>query len=117
MTLFRGLVIAPFITFMFAFVIGCSESVDEPAATYTPTDTVKKLYQQNCLVCHGVAGGGDGQAALGLKQPLLAFNSKVNVAKVSNLIADGKGQMPSWSGHLSSQQITQLANYVVYLAK
>jgi len=62
--------------------------------------------QQNCFACHGgLGGGGLGPQLAG--DPLLAIDKFV-VAQI--LI--GRGEMPSFGGKLSDEQIAAVAGYI-----
>ena len=75
----------------------------------------KQLFKQNCAVCHGPAGRGDGPAAASLKpQPadLAMMAGHHPDGDLAWKIANGRGAMPSWKGSLSDEQIWVLVNYI-----
>jgi mono/diheme cytochrome c family protein len=75
----------------------------------------KQLFKQNCVVCHGSAGHGDGPGAASLKpQPadLAMMAGHHPDGDLAWKIANGRGAMPSWKASLSDQQIWNLVNYL-----
>jgi quinoprotein glucose dehydrogenase len=66
------------------------------------------VYQQNCVACHGLEGKGDPQ---GQYPSLVGVDKKLTRDVVSQLIATGKGVMPSF-GMLSDRQRAQLVAYL-----
>jgi mono/diheme cytochrome c family protein len=82
-------------------VVGCQE---HGASTGSPPETVEREYELHCVGCHGTKGEGTyGSNIQGLKRP---------VADIAKVIAEGSGKMPSFRGHLTEDQIRQLAEYV-----
>ncbi|MGQ9646710.1 MAG: c-type cytochrome [Thermodesulfobacteriota bacterium] len=86
----------------------------------------KKLYEQNCALCHGATGDGKGPAGVALKPPPRTFNipfnqwtySKGNLNKVFDIITKGipNTAMVKWS-QLSEQERWALVYTVVEFAK
>ncbi len=82
----------------------------------------KKLYQQNCIPCHGVKGDGKGPLGPALKPPPRDFNlpfklwphSKGDLKKVFELISQGipNTSMVKWN-QLSEQERWSLVYYVI----
>ena len=72
-----------------------------------PADT----FQAKCAACHGKDGKGQSDMAkkLGVKD-LTA--TKLPVAEIEKVIANGKGKMTPWKGKLSDAEISSLAKYV-----
>jgi mono/diheme cytochrome c family protein len=77
----------------------------------------KALFQQDCAVCHGAGGQGDGPAATSLAirpddltriAPPPYFPDGV----VAYRIANGTEGMPAWKGALSPEQIWDLINFI-----
>jgi len=85
----------------------------------------KKLYEQNCALCHGANGDGKGPAGVALKPPPRTFNvsldqwtySKGNLQKVFDVITKGipNTAMVKWD-QLSEQERWALVNAVVEFA-
>ena len=75
----------------------------------------RQLFKQNCIVCHGAEGRGDGPAAASLKpQPadLAIMAGHHPEGDLAWKIANGRGAMPAWNKTLSEDQIWMLVNYV-----
>jgi quinoprotein glucose dehydrogenase len=66
------------------------------------------VYQQNCVACHGLEGQGDPQ---GQYPSVAGIDRKMTRDAVNQLIASGKGVMPSF-GMLSDRQRAQLVAYL-----
>ena len=66
----------------------------------------KQLYDEHCATCHGEQLRTTGSAA-DLKQ--LGANDRPRFDKA---LAEGRGQMPSWQGVLSADQMNQLWAYI-----
>src|ERR1035437_9661035 len=84
-------------------------------------DEGKKLYAQNCGVCHGDKGRGDGIAAAGLN-PKPADHTSEKVQKQSDgaifwKMTAGRPPMASYATTLSVVQRWQLVNYIRTLKK
>ena len=85
----------------------------------------KKLYEQNCALCHGTNGDGKGPAGVALKPPPRTFNlplnqwtySKGDLNKVFDVITKGvpNTAMVKWN-QLSEQERWALVYTVVEFA-
>lgn len=83
------------------------------------------IYAQNCAVCHGETGKGDGPGAAGLNPPPRDFTTgkfkygdtlEAVIKTISNGIPNTG--MTAFKGTLTDEQIRQVAEYVLYeLAK
>jgi mono/diheme cytochrome c family protein len=81
----------------------------------------KKIYDNNCAICHGAKGKGDGVAAAGLnKQPAdhssATFQSQTDGA-IFWKVTQGNSPMPSYKAVYSETQRWQLVNYMRTLSK
>jgi len=85
----------------------------------------KKLYEQNCVPCHGQKGDGKGAAGVALKPPPRDFNiplsqwtySKGDLKKTFDVISKGVPNtgMVKWD-HLSEEDRWGLVFYVAEFA-
>lgn len=73
-----------------------------------------QIYAQNCQVCHGVAGHGDGPAASSLSiRPTDLTQTNKSDGFLAAHITYGKGSvMPAWGGALSEKEIWEVVHYV-----
>jgi mono/diheme cytochrome c family protein len=76
------------------------------------------LYKAKCSACHGATGKGD--TPMGKKMGLRDFASpevqKISDGKLTAIIADGKGKMPSYGKSLKPEQIKELVRHVRLVA-
>jgi mono/diheme cytochrome c family protein len=81
----------------------------------------KKIYQKNCVVCHGDKGKGDGVASAGLT-PKPADHSSDKCQKQSDgvlfwKITNGRSPMPAYASILKKNERWALVNYIRTLSK
>jgi high-affinity iron transporter len=105
------------------FLFGTALGKDPAPPKKTPelVSQGKKLYDQNCLTCHGPKGDGKGPTGVLLKPPPRDFNmplsqwthSKGDLKKVFDVISKGVPNtgMVSWA-HLSEQDRWALVYYL-----
>jgi len=94
------------------------------AASNVSVDTTRAsrgqlLYQQNCAVCHGVTGHGDGPGGANL--PVKPFDLTTHVLLHDEqylyaVILNGRGYMPAWGDKLTQDQIYDVIAYIRKLA-
>ncbi len=81
----------------------------------------KRIYEQMCVLCHGIKGKGNGEAGLTLdKKPanFLAFKvKKESDGVIFWKITNGKPPMASYEELLTEDQRWQLVNYIRELEK
>jgi mono/diheme cytochrome c family protein len=80
----------------------------------------KKLYSDNCQICHGVNGKGDGPAAGALSPKPANFTAprfwQGDVdKKITNTIKNGHGMMPAFD--LKPAQIKAIIDYLAHTFK
>ena len=81
----------------------------------------KKIYKQQCAICHGDTGKGDGVAGMTLTPRPASFRSD----KVKNesdgaifwKITNGRSPMAAYKDLLSEEQRWQLVSYIRVLSK
>lgn len=79
----------------------------------------KVLYEQNCLVCHGETGYGNGPAAANLKTK--PFDLTVHALQHDDsyfiaVMGNGRGEMPVFRGKLTTADMLNLIQYMRQLA-
>ena len=102
----------------------------EPTVTETSLAEGKGLYMQNCMICHGLNGEGDGPLAVTLmdfwEQPIRPANLTLPAGAQGGVklghgsdhlfktitIGIGGGPMPGYQGTLTSDQIWNIVHYV-----
>jgi|HubBroStandDraft_6_1064221.scaffolds.fasta_scaffold423460_2 mono/diheme cytochrome c family protein len=82
----------------------------------------KKKYGQDCAMCHGKEGAGDGDLAEDMKLKLKDLRDAdalkgLNDGDIYNLINNGKGKMMGEEGRLKPDEIWDVVNFVRTLAK
>ena len=77
---------------------GFNKEVQEP--------TGKEIFEKNCAKCHGKDGTKRLLGAKNLQKSVLTTTENYEI------IANGKGKMPSWKEKLSTEQINQVIEYL-----
>ncbi|MBI3988218.1 MAG: cytochrome c [candidate division NC10 bacterium] len=81
----------------------------------------KAIYNEKCALCHGRMGKGDGPVADSLKPRPPSFISKEMIAhpdaRHKAVMMEGRGNMPSFQGQLSEEEIEDVLAYTRTLAK
>lgn len=76
----------------------------------------KKVYQSNCVVCHGDVGKGDGPGGKALNpKPADLTSEKVQSQTDGEIfwkITNGRGAMVKWEPVISEDQRWDLVNYI-----
>jgi mono/diheme cytochrome c family protein len=99
-----------------AFLVSLTASAGDPQAG-------KAIFTQNCVMCHGAAGKGDGPAAAGLNPKPANFTDPARqrdmtgARQVHVVTAGGPSEklsplMPSFGDSLSEKQIGDVIAYV-----
>lgn len=87
------------------------------AAEDTPPASIEKgreLFQSaGCFQCHTLADAG----ATGGYAPSFDFNPHLSKAMVQETVTNGRGDMPSFGGLLTDEEIAALADYIAAVAK
>ncbi len=68
--------------------------------------TGKDIFEKNCAKCHGKDGTKRLLGAKNLQKSVLTTTENYEI------IANGKGKMPSWKEKLSTEQINQVIEYL-----
>jgi mono/diheme cytochrome c family protein len=82
----------------------------------------KKKYGQDCAMCHGNEGGGDGDLAADMHLKLPDFRDAAALKALTDgdvytIINNGKGKMMGEEGRLKPDEIWDVVNYLRSLAK
>lgn len=82
----------------------------------------KAVYAQNCAMCHGATGKGDGAAAAALNPKPNNFTKGVfkygsKDADLAKTIKNGKGPMPPWGAILKPADVDNVIAYIRTLKK
>ncbi len=103
-----------------AFAFSCSAFAADVRGN---PEAGKKIFNQNCVVCHGVAGKGDGPAAAGLNPKPANFSDParqqvMTEPKQIHVVTNGGASeklspvMPPFGDALSDQQIRDVVAFV-----
>ena len=81
-----------------------------------------QTFKDNCVLCHGDKGKGDGIAAKTSKIPPANFtDAKLMAAETDGSLfwkmSEGRGPMPTWKDTLSDKERWQLVGYIRKLNK
>lgn len=88
------------------------ESVVQPVVMAASHEQGAKLFTQNCAACH--AGGGNlVNAQKTLKKEALEKYDMYSKEAIVYQVTNGKNAMPAFGKRLSTEQIEQLAEYVL----
>jgi mono/diheme cytochrome c family protein len=81
----------------------------------------KKIFNQMCVLCHGLKGEGNGEAGLSLERKPANFLALKVIAESDGAIfwkiTHGKAPMASYDELLSDDQRWKLVNYIRELGK
>jgi mono/diheme cytochrome c family protein len=82
----------------------------------------KKKYSQDCAMCHGKEGAGDGDLAEDMHLKLVDLRDAAALKDLSdgdiyNIINNGKGKMMGEEGRLKPDEIWDVINFVRSLTK
>jgi mono/diheme cytochrome c family protein len=76
----------------------------------------KKIYENNCLICHGEHGKGDGLLGASLKPRPTDLTSPETRGKSDRdlwtVIHEGRGVMPAWKTRLNEQDMQNVLAYI-----
>lgn len=81
-----------------------------------------KIFKENCVICHGEKGVGDGESAKTLNRKPANFTDKAMMSQETDgalfwKMSQGRSPMPSWEDVFSETQRWELVNYLRQLTK
>jgi len=82
----------------------------------------EQLFSDNCVLCHGDKGTGDGPGAKTIKvKPANFTDPKVQASETDGALfwkmGNGRGPMPAWKDILTDEERWKLVNYIRKLGK
>jgi mono/diheme cytochrome c family protein len=82
----------------------------------------KKVYQDNCVRCHGDGGKGDGPMAEFLERKPGDFTDKARMGQFTDedlkkAVVEGKAPMPGYKGQISDADIDDVIAYIRSLSQ
>lgn len=115
-----------FLAMGFLVAAGCGGPKTEKAVGDMAAGKAK--FEQNCAVCHGTGGKGDGPGAAALNPKPRDYTNASYMktrsdAELRKVIKEGgaasgfSAVMPPWGGTLSDQDITNVIAYIRSFAK
>jgi mono/diheme cytochrome c family protein len=123
---------------IFVFVGGRVVAQDAPTPWVAPDDAKKvknpvpptpetltaaqDVFTDNCVLCHGEKGMGDGPGAKAIKvKPANFADAKMMATETDGSLywkmTNGRGPMPSWKDVLTDKERWELVGYIRKLAK
>lgn len=84
-------------------------SLAVPVAAAAAED-VASLYKARCATCHGATGEPTSVGKKMGAKPITA--GKLTAEQATEIITKGEGKMPAYKSKLTSEQISQLGEYV-----
>lgn len=81
-----------------------------------------KIFKDNCVICHGEKGMGDGESAKTLNRKPANFTDKAMMSQETDgalfwKMSQGRSPMPSWEDVFSETQRWELVNYLRQLTR
>lgn len=69
-----------------------------------------ELYEKNCIYCHSTITGGDSDLL-----PLHEIVDRLGQTRISEVVKNGRGQMPVYGFVLSDEEIAVISKYLLEL--
>jgi mono/diheme cytochrome c family protein len=96
-----------------------ARAVKNPVARAEAQKIGSSLFEENCVICHGKAGKGDGEAAAAMNpKPKSLVAASIQAQTDGELfwkISQGRDAMPGWSA-LAEKERWSLVHYLRALA-
>jgi len=96
----------------FLFTLNCIYFFNTSSTLAANIEAGEKIFISNCAVCHN---GGQNVilADKNLQLDTLKKYEMDSIKAITTQVTNGKNAMPAFSGRLSSDDITNVANYVL----
>lgn len=88
---------------------GCTGGSPEEVGAGDPD---RPLYEARCGVCHGLDGAPHGPAELSGDLGDPDWHEENPAAAIRGVILSGKGEMPSFEGKLTEEELRKIVGYV-----
>jgi len=84
------------------------------STTFSFNESARSLYLNNCARCHGADGKSETELGRLNDAPDISGGKarKKSIAKLTQLITQGKGSMPAFGKKMTKAQITNIVAYV-----
>jgi cytochrome c6 len=79
-------------------------------------DNAAKIFETNCAGCH-ISGGNIIRRGKNLKMNALKKNGMDSIEAITDIVTNGKNNMSAYKDRLTSQQIQEVASYVLQQAE
>jgi cytochrome c6 len=80
------------------------------------TNNAAKIFETNCAGCH-INGGNIIRRGKNLKMNALKKNDMDSIEAITDIVTNGKNNMSAYKDRLTSQQIQEVATYVLQKAE
>ena len=82
----------------------------------------EELFRENCMICHGKTGAGNGPTSKTLTIKPANFTDAKMMDKMTDgeifwKMSNGRGAMPAWEGQLSETERWELVDYIRTFSK
>ncbi|MEM7727315.1 MAG: c-type cytochrome [Cyanobacteria bacterium P01_A01_bin.45] len=91
-------------------------TISNPIALAENTDLGNKVFNTQCAGCH-LRGGNIIRRGKNLKLRALKKYKMDSVDAISNIVTNGKNNMSAYKDKLTSEEIREVANYVLQQAE
>jgi cytochrome c6 len=88
----------------------------QPAYALDNSSTGSKIFEVNCAGCH-INGSNIVRRGKNLFKKALKRNGMDSIEAITGIVTNGKNNMPAYEDKLSSEQIQQVAAYVLEQAE
>ncbi len=99
---------------MILFLLTALSFGGQPTKRLSDADRGGELYMQNCWMCHGRKGQGNGPAAAAFKteSPALAKRADTSREKMIRIILDGRNDMPAFNAVMDRADASRILTWL-----